>query len=260
MAKRTVPSGRACECGTDISHKHPNASRCDPCQAEHRRIRERVTRQCLDCGLDLTGTPRIRRCAECASKVSYVKPRPERTCLDCDRVISGKGRKRCEKHRQQRARELERRWRENNRETLAAAVRASQRKHPDRVRETERRYRENNPEMVLLRNARVRAREKGLEYKLTRADITIPERCAVYGLELVRNTRGRGALPNSMSIDRIDNTKGYLPGNVHVISHIANAHKGERSLSELAGANDPLGRWARKQLGLPVRWIIEMAA
>ena len=50
------------------------------------------------------------------------------------------------------------------------------------------------------------------------------------------------------SIDRIDNTLGYLPGNIHVICLGCNGRKGSRSLAELAGRADALGAWARKRL------------
>ncbi len=38
---------------------------------------------------------------------------------------------------------------------------------------------------------------------------------------------------NSPTIDRVDNTKGYIPGNVAVISYRANCLKRDSSLDEL---------------------------
>jgi hypothetical protein len=51
-------------------------------------------------------------------------------------------------------------------------------------------------------------------------------------LQLNVNNRSRRE-PNSPSLDRIDNTKGYVPGNVWVISWRANDLKRNATLEEL---------------------------
>ena len=45
--------------------------------------------------------------------------------------------------------------------------------------------------------------------------------------------RGQKRLENSASLDRIDNVKGYIPGNVQVISWRANRVKSDATLDEL---------------------------
>ena len=72
--------------------------------------------------------------------------------------------------------------------------------------------------------------------------MTIPEFCPILGIPLIRV--GTIATDNSPSIDRIDSTKGYIKGNVQVISKKANTLKNSSSLSELI----ILGEWAKLQL------------
>ena len=76
----------------------------------------------------------------------------------------------------------------------------------------------------LLRAARRRAREKGMECTITLQDIVVPERCPLLDIPLFPGDGMQG--PNSPSLDRINNGLGYVPGNVWVISHLANACKG----------------------------------
>ncbi len=85
--------------------------------------------------------------------------------------------------------------------------------------------------------ARQRANLKGHEFTITLDDIVIPECCPVFGFKL-EATIGQGRLPLSMlerspSLDRIDNSKGYVPGNVCVISLRANNVKKDATLNEL---------------------------
>lgn len=88
-----------------------------------------------------------------------------------------------------------------------------------------------NPEKHLLSNARQRAKSKGLEYRLTVEDVKIPRVCPVLGIRLIRAAGYRGDA--SPSLDRIDNTKGYVSGNVCVISWRANALKRDSTIVEL---------------------------
>ena len=85
--------------------------------------------------------------------------------------------------------------------------------------------------------ARQRANMKGHEFTITLDDIVVPECCPVFGFKLAP-TIGQGRLPLSMlerspSLDRIDNSKGYVPGNVCVISLRANNVKKDATLNEL---------------------------
>lgn len=88
----------------------------------------------------------------------------------------------------------------------------------------------NDPQHYLWYVARTRSRQNGKEFTITKEDIVIPEKCPILGLTL---TKGDGYLSNAMSLDRVDNTKGYIPGNVRVISRKANLMKSDLTLGIL---------------------------
>lgn len=60
----------------------------------------------------------------------------------------------------------------------------------------------------------------------------IPEVCPVLGIPLKINV-GSGLHPDSVSVDRIDPTKGYIKGNVRLISARANHLKSNATTEEL---------------------------
>lgn len=90
-----------------------------------------------------------------------------------------------------------------------------------------------DPTRILYKGCKDRARQKGLDFDLTRAylhDLYQPN-CPVLGVPLSR-AEGRAA-DASPSLDRIDSTKGYVQGNVRIISWRANKLKNNASLDEL---------------------------
>jgi hypothetical protein len=87
----------------------------------------------------------------------------------------------------------------------------------------------------LLYNAKKRAEIKNVPFGLTADDIEIPEFCPILGMKLVvgDGLGSRGPRPDSATLDRIDLTKGYVPGNIQVISARANAMKNDANPDEL---------------------------
>lgn len=105
------------------------------------------------------------------------------------------------------------------------------------------------PLYYVLSCAKTRARRKGLEFSITSADVPIPEFCPVLGIPL---KKGIGKTnPCSPSIDRIDSSRGYVPGNVWVISYLANARKNDQSAKEI------LEFGVRLRLALAARGYVE---
>lgn len=91
--------------------------------------------------------------------------------------------------------------------------------------------RQQNYTRSMWQNAKYRASQKGLEFTITEADIQIPDTCPVLGIPL--NVSNVGRQYNSPSLDRIDNSKGYTPSNIQVISWRANHIKNDSSPKEL---------------------------
>lgn len=85
----------------------------------------------------------------------------------------------------------------------------------------------------LWKGAKTRARKKGVEFSIAETDILIPETCPLLGVPLVSGRGKKGHNQFSPSLDRIDSTKGYVPGNVWVISRRANTAKNDLTLLEL---------------------------
>lgn len=78
--------------------------------------------------------------------------------------------------------------------------------------------------MKMLQRAKTRAALLNKEFNLEPEDIIIPEYCPILGLKLeVSSTQGGNE--SSPSLDRIDSSKGYIKGNIQVISRQANIMK-----------------------------------
>ena len=98
------------------------------------------------------------------------------------------------------------------------------------MKDYQRRRRVEMPSQPLHERARKRALMQGLEFSLSRADILVPSICPVLGIPIII---GGKRSERSPSLDRIDPSQGYVPGNVRVISDKANRLKGRRSLQHL---------------------------
>jgi len=111
--------------------------------------------------------------------------------------------------------------------------------------ERSRMYKERCPARVLLNSAKRRAKDKKFKFNIEVSDINIPTMCPILDIPILRvYTEGKkaGPTPNSPSLDRIDNNKGYVKGNVQVISHLANTMKASASPEELV----KFARWILK--------------
>lgn len=84
---------------------------------------------------------------------------------------------------------------------------------------------------VLLNAAKKRAKDQNLEFNLDINDIVLPIKCPILDIELVFNKYN--ACDNSYSIDRIEPNKGYIKGNIQIISFKANTIKNNASLLEI---------------------------
>ena len=83
----------------------------------------------------------------------------------------------------------------------------------------------------LYRWSRYRARQKGIPFEIELVDIIVPNYCPITGMKLEKNESHSGL--NSPTLDRFDNDKGYIKGNVQVISNLANLMKSKATPSQL---------------------------
>ena len=88
-----------------------------------------------------------------------------------------------------------------------------------------------NPLKFLIRNAKNRAIKKGISFDLKEEDLNIPEVCPVFKKPFVFGT-GKQEL-FSPSVDRIDNSKGYIKSNIVIVSVKANFLKNNATIEEL---------------------------
>lgn len=84
---------------------------------------------------------------------------------------------------------------------------------------------------TILREARKRAKEKGIPFDLVESDLTIPEFCPVFGWRMEVGVGKRS--DRSPSLDRIIPDLGYVKGNIRVISWRANHLKSDGTVPEL---------------------------
>jgi len=94
--------------------------------------------------------------------------------------------------------------------------------------------------MSMYRRAKHRAKKKGMPFTITPEDIKLPARCVVLGIRLCYTNDTMRY--NSPSLDRIDNSRGYEPSNIWVISARANGLKLDATVEELK----LLFKWMRK--------------
>jgi hypothetical protein len=93
--------------------------------------------------------------------------------------------------------------------------------------------RTRNREYILLNAARQRAKRDAIAFSIDLSDVVIPDTCPMLAIPIVRKRSGRGPSDNSPSLDRIDNSKGYVKGNVWVICWLANKMKATATRDQL---------------------------
>jgi hypothetical protein len=90
--------------------------------------------------------------------------------------------------------------------------------------------RKENPLNNAYATAKSRSKKNGVDFDIELSDLKIPDVCPVFGIPIY--FVGGKRTDNSPSLDRKDNSKGYVKGNVHVISWLANCRKGDLTLEQ----------------------------
>lgn len=94
-------------------------------------------------------------------------------------------------------------------------------------------YRLKNPAYTLYRYAKHRATKKEIDFSIDVTDVVLPTHCPILGIPLTMNSGAHGGKDNSYSLDRIDDSKGYVKRNVQVISYLANSMKRNATKQQL---------------------------
>lgn len=91
----------------------------------------------------------------------------------------------------------------------------------------------------MLKRKKSGAKQRQYGFTLTDQDLFLPEYCPILKTKLIyykqdshQNIEEKDKL-NLASIDRIDNSKGYIPGNVIVMSKRANSMKSDKTFEDL---------------------------
>ena len=107
-------------------------------------------------------------------------------------------------------------------------------KNPIRNARYEHAWRKKNPLKYMLSQTRRSARKRGWKFNIDLAHLqtVFVKNCPILGVRLNYGGTGRHAKPNSASIDRINSKRGYVLGNVAIISYRANLIKNDGTADE----------------------------
>lgn len=146
-------------------------------------------------------------------------------------------------------------WRKNNPERVAERQAGYRKADLPKTAIRQKQWYADNPERYLYIAAKSRAKKKGLEFTILLEDVAIPAVCPVLGIPISRGTRGDHGY--SPSLDRIDSSKGYVPGNVMVISWRANIVKSDAEAWEVQKVADYMFRMQRERPPRETAFLVE---
>jgi hypothetical protein len=128
-------------------------------------------------------------------------------------------------------------WYKENSDKAKAHTQKWRESNPDKIKEHKKIWMQKPENRVkhILTQAKRRAKFKNMPFDISINDLfPLPSVCPVFGIEInYEGTKAKGFVDDSPSIDRIDSAKGYIKGNVQIISWRANRIKSDASLHEL---------------------------
>lgn len=115
--------------------------------------------------------------------------------------------------------------------------------HPGWSAAQSRLYQARHPKWQLLHHAKKRAQAKGKPFSISEKDFEIPKTCPILGIPLFKGDKVM--CRNSPTLDEIIVGKGYIPGNVQILSYKANTMKSDATVKELLKFSE----WVQKTYG-----------
>ena len=116
-----------------------------------------------------------------------------------------------------------------NREAIRNNQRKRYRENPAKTTVYKKEYYIKNREYLLFLKAKTRARKHSRDFNIELSDIILTSSCPVLLIPYDLTGKNRWLSP---SLDRIDNSKGYVKGNVAVMSYRANSLKKDGTIEE----------------------------
>ena len=83
-----------------------------------------------------------------------------------------------------------------------------------------------------LSTIKLRSKKNGIEFDISLQDLVVPLKCPYLNITLT-SIVGKGTVLSNMTIDMINKDKGYVKGNVQVISNLASKMKSVATQEEL---------------------------
>lgn len=119
-------------------------------------------------------------------------------------------------------------------------ARVHRKKNGAKMRALDKQKHRKDPRAKMLKAARRRAKDRGLKFGLNIENISVPKFCPLLGIRIAVGNGSHCA--GSPTLDRKNPKKGYVRGNVWVISHRANSIKRDATVQELRTLATNLGR------------------
>lgn len=132
----------------------------------------------------------------------------------------------------EKIKEVKQKWYEENKDRLKIKMKEYNLKFSQKIAENRRKWADKNVEKRMFQSSKSRAMRDNILFDLEISDIVVPSKCPILNIELKHNNR-KSAKYNSPSLDRFDNNKGYIKGNIQVISYRANTMKGDATPKDL---------------------------
>lgn len=139
--------------------------------------------------------------------------------------------KRYQERHPDRIKAFKKRYRANNKAKIKKYEREYLIKNRDKINSQKRKTYRRDVRQTMFNLAKGRAKRLGIIFKIKVEDIKIPKICPILKIPLIQNI-GK-AWVNSPTLDRVNNKRGYIKGNIRVICQKANRCKSDLKITQV---------------------------